>query len=75
MAKLYTPNQVADILQVSVPTVKRWLLNGELPGIKIGIGGHWRVRSDELAEYLETKRRQDVDKFISQCREAADDEE
>ncbi len=74
MAKLYTPNQVADILQVSVPTVKRWLLNGELPGFKIGMGGHWRVRSDELAEYIDTKRRQNVD-MLSQCREAADDEE
>lgn len=52
MSKLYTPNQVAALLQVSVPTVKRWLLSGELPGIKMGPAGHWRIRSDVLQDYL-----------------------
>jgi len=52
VAKLYTPQQVANILQVSVPTIKRWLLSGELPGLKIGPGGQWRVRSDVLSEYI-----------------------
>ncbi len=54
--RLYTPDQVAEILQFSVPTVKRWLLTGELPGIKNGPGGHWRVKSDELARYIETRQ-------------------
>ena len=58
MTKLYTPDQVAKILQVSVPTIKRWLLSGELPGLKIGPAGQWRVRSDELAGYLETRQQQ-----------------
>lgn len=54
--RLYTPDQVAEILQVSVPTIKRWLLSGELPGLKIGPAGQWRVRSDELAKYIETRQ-------------------
>jgi excisionase family DNA binding protein len=52
VSKLYTPNQVAALLQVSVPTVKRWLLSGELPGIKMGPAGQWRIRSDVLQDYL-----------------------
>ena len=52
MSKLYTPNQVAALLQVSVPTIKRWLKTGELPGIKMGPGGQWRIRSDVLQDYL-----------------------
>ncbi len=52
MSKLYTPNQVAALLQVSVPTIKRWLISGELPGIKMGPAGHWRIRSDVLQDYL-----------------------
>jgi len=52
VSKLYTPNQVAALLQVSVPTVKRWLLSGELSGIKMGPAGHWRIRSDVLQDYL-----------------------
>ena len=74
MAKLYTPDQVAEILQVSVSTVKRWLLSEEVSGFKIGPAGHWRVSSDDLAAYVESKRRRDVDKFISQSREAHNDE-
>ena len=66
--RLYTPDQVAEILQVSVSTVKRWLLIGELPGIKIGPGGYWRIRSDDLAAYVEGKSRRDVNKPISQSR-------
>ncbi len=52
MSKLYTPNQVAALLQVSVATIKRWLISGELPGIKMGPAGHWRIRSDVLQDYL-----------------------
>ncbi len=55
MTKLYTPQQVANILQISVPTVKRWLLNGELPGMKIGPGGYWRIRSDDLVNYANSR--------------------
>ena len=55
MTKLYTPQQVAQILQISVPTVKRWLLSGELPGIKIGPGGYWRVRSEDLVAYTNSR--------------------
>lgn len=57
MAKLYTPGQVADILQVSVVTVKRWLNKGVIPGIKIGPGGRWRVSSDDLNNYIDSMRK------------------
>jgi len=40
MTILHTPQQVANTLQVSAPTVKRSLLSGELPGVKIGPGGY-----------------------------------
>lgn len=62
MTKLYTPQQVAQILQISVPTVKRWLLSGELPGIKIGPGGYWRVRSEDLVEYTNSRYTKKINK-------------
>lgn len=62
MTKFYTPQQVAKILQVSVPTVKRWLLIGELPGIKIGPGGYWRIRSDDLEEYANARYSKKISK-------------
>ncbi len=65
MTKSYTPQQVASIPQISVPTVKRWLLKGELAGLKIGPGGYWRIRSDDLVNYANSriqniKKREDV---------------
>ena len=63
MTKLYTPQQVAKILLVSVPTIKRWLLSGELPGIKIGPGGYWRIRSDDLVKYTNDRYSQKTQKI------------
>ena len=50
----YTPEQVADRLQVSVWTVRRWLKSGELPGIRFG--GVWRVSEADLAAFIEEQR-------------------
>lgn len=35
MKKLLTPHDVAELLQVSVPTVQRWVREGTLPAVKI----------------------------------------
>lgn len=45
--KLYTPVEVAAILQISTRTVTRWLRDGSLKGIKTG-PRLWRVPSSEL---------------------------
>ena len=45
--KLYTPVEVAAILQISTRTVTRWLRDGTLKGIKTG-PRLWRVPSSEL---------------------------
>jgi excisionase family DNA binding protein len=65
MEKLLTPEQVADILQVSVKTVKNWLRAGKLQGIKTG--QLWRIEPEALDEYLNRQR-------VSQHREGGSDE-
>ena len=45
--KLYTPVEVAAILQISTRTVTRWLRDGTLKGIKTG-PRLWRIPSSEL---------------------------
>ena len=37
-----TPQEVSDLLRVSVQTVRRWIKEGELPAYKVGRG--WRIR-------------------------------
>ena len=54
MEKVYTPEQVAEILQISRYTVMEHLRNGSLKGIRIG--KLWRVRESGLEEFLGTTR-------------------
>lgn len=41
MKKLYTPQEIADLLKVDLRTVYRWLREGKLQGHKVG--GVWRI--------------------------------
>jgi excisionase family DNA binding protein len=51
MSELSTPEQVAEQLQVSTRTVRAWLRNGELVGIKIGKS--WRIHPDDIHRLLD----------------------
>ncbi len=51
-ARLLTPRQVADFLQVDFRTVYHLLRSGKLSGVKVG--RVWRIRPVDIEEYLET---------------------
>jgi len=53
MIKLYTPEEVAEMLTVKESTVRHWMRSGAMPGIKIG--KFWRIPEEALEKYLETK--------------------
>lgn len=46
-----TPAQVADELQVTVVTVRRWIANGELRASKAG-PRRWTIRRSDLDGFL-----------------------
>ena len=48
--RLITLEEVADRLQVSIPTVRRWIKGGRLPATKPG--GTYRVRAGDLEDFL-----------------------
>ena len=48
-----TTGQVAEILQISVPTVVRLCRRGELRHIKVAGGRQYRVPTEALTEYVE----------------------
>ncbi len=52
MTKFLTAQQVADRLQVTPATVKRWLREGQLPGVMLGDRAGWRVAEDDLDAFL-----------------------
>jgi PTS system nitrogen regulatory IIA component len=45
-----TPQEVSDLLRVSVYTVRRWIKEGSLPAYKVGRG--WRISGAELDDWL-----------------------
>ena len=52
-----TPEEVSELLQVSVYTVRRWIKQGELPAYKIG--RLWRVNKVDLTQWLDKQRPSD----------------
>ena len=50
-----TPQEVSDLLQVSVQTVRRWIKEDSLPAYKVG-PRMWRIRTGDLDEWLERQR-------------------
>jgi excisionase family DNA binding protein len=50
-----TPQEVSDLLQVSVQTVRRWINEEELPAYKVG-PRMWRVSKADLDTWLEQQR-------------------
>ena len=54
MNNLLTPEQVAEKLQLSLITVKRWLTSGKLPGYKVG--RQWRISEEQLQKFVEGEK-------------------
>jgi excisionase family DNA binding protein len=50
--RFLTLEQVADELNVGLPTVRMLLKSGELRGIQIGARGLWRVANADLDAYV-----------------------
>ncbi len=48
--KLYKPEEVAELLGYSKKTIRRWLQQGTLPGVKVHT--EWRIREDDLINFL-----------------------
>jgi len=46
----FTPQEVSELLRVSVYTVRRWIRQGDLPAYKVGRG--WRINVTAIDEWL-----------------------
>ena len=59
--RFMTPEEVADVLRVSISQVYTLMRSGQMEAIKIGKRGIWRVSINALEEYvsaLETAARE-----------------
>jgi excisionase family DNA binding protein len=61
--RFLTLEEVADELAVTRSQVYTMVRDGELPAIKIGRKGHWRVERSRLEEYI-TARYAETDAYV-----------
>jgi excisionase family DNA binding protein len=58
VVKLYSPDEAAEHLGVTANTVRAWLRDGNIKGIKLG-GRIWRISEEALNDFInasETER-------------------
>lgn len=49
MEKIYTPEQIAEILQLDIKTIQKWLREGKIRAKKLG--REWRVPDSALHDF------------------------
>jgi excisionase family DNA binding protein len=54
-ARFLTLEEVADELALTRSQVYAMVRDGELPAVKFGKKGHWRIERSRLEEYIATK--------------------
>jgi excisionase family DNA binding protein len=54
-ARFMTVEEVAEELAITRTQAYTMVRDGELPAIKIGRKGHWRVERSRLEEYIQAK--------------------
>lgn len=54
-ARFMTMQDVADELATSLSQIYHMVRSGELPAIKIGGRGQWRIERSKLEEYISAK--------------------
>lgn len=55
LPELLTPREVAELLRISVLTVKRWGIKGKLVPIRINHRGDRRYKKEQVLELLGIK--------------------
>ncbi|MCU1570411.1 MAG: translocase [Naasia sp.] len=55
IGRFLTLAETADLLNVSLSQAYALVRTGELPAIKVGGSGRWRVERDRLEDYIEGK--------------------
>ena len=48
----YTLSEAANIFRVSKATMKRWLRNGKIRGVRVNPRGDWRIPKSEIEKLL-----------------------
>jgi len=72
LGRFLTLADVADVLNISARQASALVRSGELPAIKVGAAGHWRIERTVLEAYIEDKYEENRRRGLWQQAEFAD---
>jgi len=72
LARFFTLAETAEVLAISVGQAYALVRSGELPAIKVGGNGHWRVERTVLQGYIDGKYEENRRRALWQQAEYAD---
>ena len=76
MAKRFIPlSEVCEILDISSAQAYALVRSGDLPAIKVGGRGQWRVETSELEAYIQRMYAETRDLVVTRSDRGADDDE
>ena len=52
--QIYTTDQAAEVLQVNIQTLRKWIREGKLPASKLG--SDYRITGDDIKAYLDATK-------------------
>jgi len=53
LSKMLTVNEVADLLQVHMTTIRRWEKKGQLRSYRLGPKGSIRFKREDISKFIE----------------------
>jgi len=54
LSELLTAQEVSDILKVKLTTVRKWIRQGKIQGVKLGKS--WRVEQEDLQQFIQSRK-------------------
>lgn len=67
---LFTPREAANMLGISYPTIKQWILNGKLKTVQTP-GGHHRISQTVLQPFLKQDKRKPAEESRERYRKVS----
>lgn len=53
--RLYSTSYVADMFSVTTETVRNWIRTGKLKGVRLVVGGPWKVKHRDLVAFANSQ--------------------
>jgi len=70
--KHYSTEEVSEQYNIKPATIRKWIREGKLRAVKLG---HlWRIREDDLNEFIKQDKKESAQRMFEQWKESAQED-